>query len=270
MNGIRKIESDEFGGAVGRISGGTSVPCSRKRIENLHAGVPEIPDIACGDGEVMYQSCGGYHPVQQWQNVTLAVRLDDQFSPAKADGGIPRQAVNRLHYVCKPSFKLSPLATRWKCENADAQFAQNDGVHNEIAFLGTQPTHHFGIRGGLGRLAEHVHINEVGHSNVGNLMSSVVSVKGQGLNQPLTGQAKRSLTKPSFLRRDLRLSRYSPRSMRSTSNFCPGLTSSCWRISAGRTICPLLDTVVVMRGKIPSYRVASSAILLRMNNSQQE
>ena len=37
------------------------------------------------------------------------------------------------------------------------------------------------------------------------------------------------------------------------------LMSSCWRISAGRTICPLLDTVVVMPGKIPSYPAAANA-----------
>jgi hypothetical protein len=91
---------------------------------------------------------------------------------------------------------------------------------------------------------------------LGNLMSPVVSVKGHGLNQPLTGQAKRSLTKPSFLRRVLRLSRYSPRSIRSTSNCWPALTPSCWRISAGRTICPLLETVVITRGEIPSYPAA--------------
>ena len=31
--------------------------------------------------------------------------------------------------------------------------------------------------------------------------------------------------------------------------------SSCCRISAGSTTCPLLDTVVVICGKIPSYSV---------------
>ena len=90
----------------------------------------------------------------------------------------------------------------------------------------------------------------------GHVMSSVVSVKGNGLNQPLTGQAKRSLTKPSFLRGFTRFSRYSPQSIRSTSNLWPGFTPSCWRILAGRTICPLVDTVVVIRGKIPSYPAA--------------
>ena len=76
-------------------------------------------------------------------------------------------------------------------------------------------------------------------------MSSVVSVRSKGLNQPLTGQARRSFKRPSLRRRDLRLSRYSPLSIRSISNSCPGLMRSWWRISAGRTICPLLETVVV-------------------------
>jgi hypothetical protein len=126
-------------------------------------------------------------------------------------------------------------------------------VDHEIAFVGGQPIHHFGVRRRPGGLAEHVHVNQVGHSKFGNLMSSIVSAKGSGLNQPLTGQANRSFTKPTFLRRVLRLSRYSPRSIRSTSNCWPGWTSSCCRISAGRTICPLLETVVVTCGEILSY-----------------
>jgi hypothetical protein len=84
-------------------------------------------------------------------------------------------------------------------------------------------------------------------------MSSVVSVRSSGWNQPFSGHFNSQSTKPSLLGRCIRFSRYSPHSIRSTANFCPGLMPSCCRISAGRTTCPLLDTVVVMRGKILSY-----------------
>lgn len=40
--------------------------------------------------------------------------------------------------------------------------------------------------------------------NFGTAMSSVVSVRSIGLNQPLTGQASSSLTSPWFRRRVLR------------------------------------------------------------------
>jgi len=56
----------------------------------------------------------------------------------------------------------------------------------------------------------------VSHASLGTLMSSVVSLRSIGLNQPLTGQASSSFTKPSLRRRSFPFSRYSPRSIRST------------------------------------------------------
>jgi hypothetical protein len=111
-------------------------------------------------------------------------------------------------------------------------------------------------RGNREVMQESVYINEEGHSKDGVLMSSVVSVNSSGRNQPFSGHFKSQSTNPSFLRRFTRFSRYSPLSIRSTSNCWPGLMPSCCRISAGKTICPLLDTVVVMSGKISSYPTA--------------
>ncbi len=77
--------------------------------------------------------------------------------------------------------------------------------------------------------------------------------KRQWLEPAFDWTGQKELDHPLIFRRVLRLSRYSPGSMRSTSNSCPGLMLSCCRISAGSTTCPLLDTVVVICGKIPSY-----------------
>ena len=86
------------------------------------------------------------------------------------------------------------------------------------------------------RFAEHVRVDEVNHPSLGALRSSVVSVRSMGWNQPLAGQASSSFTRPSLRRRSFRLSRYSPRSSRSTSNSWPASMPSCFRISAGNTI----------------------------------
>jgi hypothetical protein len=80
--------------------------------------------------------------------------------------------------------KLRPFAARRKHEDTVAQFPENDGVDCEIGFVSHQPSQYFGIRGRLGRLAEHVRIHEVGHPNGGTLMSSVGSVKPVGLTLP--------------------------------------------------------------------------------------
>jgi hypothetical protein len=59
------------------------------------------------------------------------------------------------------------------------------------------------------------------HQSLGTFMWSMVPLRSIGLNQPFTGQASSSLTRPSLRRRSLRFSPYSPRSMRSTSNPWP-------------------------------------------------
>jgi hypothetical protein len=52
-------------------------------------------------------------------------------------------------------------------------------------------------------------IDRVSYASLGTLMSSFVSLRSIGSNQPLTGQASRSFTKPSLRRRSFRFSRYS-------------------------------------------------------------
>src|SRR4029077_247887 len=98
----------------------------------------------------------------------------------------------------------------------------------------------------LGRLAQHVGIDKVAH-NVSVGSDSI------GTKNPFSGQARSHSHQPSFLGGSCRIRRYSLRLIRLISNFCPGSTPSCFRNSAGSTIWPLLETVVVMRCKMPSY-----------------
>jgi len=100
---------------------------------------------------------------------------------------------------------------------------------------------------------QNVRINKKRHPSRGTSISSVLSVRSSGWNQPLTGQERSSFTNPLLRGLSFLLRRYSPRSRRSIWNSWPGRMSSSRRISAGRMICPLVETVVLMAGKIRSY-----------------
>ena len=118
------------------------------------------------------------------------------------------------------------------------------------------------LRGGGEIVLERHGSDQVGHASRGTLMSSVVSLRSIGSNQPLIGQASSSFTNPSLRCGSLRFNRYSPRSIRSTSNTCPDLMPSRCRISAGRMIWPFVETVVFTLGKIMSYLPKVNSILV--------
>jgi hypothetical protein len=90
----------------------------------------------------------------------------------------------------------------------------------------------------LRRLAEDVRVDE-------ELHNASVDSESIGTKKPLAGQASYESTSPRFggglrLRR-----RYSPRAILSTSNSSPGSIASCLRSSAGRTIRPFDDNLVL-------------------------
>ena len=138
-------------------------------------------------------------------------------------------------------------ATAREEKNPQSNLAQDHGVYDDIAFVRAQPSDHLRVGSRLRRLAQYVGINQKGHPTSGKEMSSVVSSRAARWNQPLTGQASRSATKPSFRGRFVRLRRYWPSSILWTSNSWPGLMPSRCRIAAGKTICPLLDMVVFIK-----------------------
>jgi len=75
---------------------------------------------------------------------------------------------------------------------------------------------------------------------------SLVDSEATSTKNPFSGHESSQSASPSLGDDSQRRSRYSPRSIRSISNSCPGLMSSCCRTAAGRTICPLLEMRVFM------------------------
>jgi hypothetical protein len=242
---------------------------SRKGIQNLHACFLEIPDVPRGNGEIVLKCCGSNHAVWQRQLVSVLLQIHDEFSPASANRGFPRETIYGLYNFPEPLLELCPLTSERQRENADAQFAQNDGVHDEIPLVGAQPFDNGAAGQRLCRLANHVRIDQVSHRILGIVMSLVVSLRSIGSNQPLTGQASSRFTNPSLRCRSFRFSRYSPRSIRSTSNSWPDSMPSRRRISAGRIIWPFVETVVFMLGKIGSYLRKVKSIPSQYPNSKE-
>jgi hypothetical protein len=195
---------------------------------------------------------GSDHTIQERQLVSFLLQIHHEFSPPSTDCGVPWKAVYGLHHVRKPLLELCPLTSTWQRENAEAQFAHDNRVHDKVPFVRSQSVDNLVVGRRLRRLAEHVRIDQKGHVSFGALIPFVVSLRFNGLNQ-FTGQASSSFTKPWLRRRSFRFSRYSPRSIRSTSNSWPDSMPSRWRISAGRMIWPFVETVVFIARKIMSY-----------------
>src|SRR5438034_6810536 len=231
----------------------SSCMISSERVNDLDAGFFEIARIPRGNGQTMNERSRGDQTVLERHRLTGSAESRQQLRPADAGSGLDGETDEVHNALIKPT--LEPLAswTRRHPINAEADFANDDRINCDLNLIATQPFQDLCHRGWLGGLAEDVRIDEIGHPSLGSWMSSVVSVRSRGWNQPFSGQFNSQSTNPSLRRRAFRLSMYSPRSIRSTSNFWPGLMSSWCRMSAGRTIWPLLEMVVVMPRKILSY-----------------
>lgn len=225
-----------------------------ERVQCLHASLFEIADVARGDDETVFESRSRNHCIQQRHHRSLSPKLHYQSGPSTTYRSVPGKALDCFNYSFKPLLEFVPLAAAGQREDTNTQFAKNDRVDNQVCLVRCEPFNNPGVRRLFRWLAQYVCIYKERHPSNGALMSFVVSVRSSGWNQSLVGQASNNFTRPLLLGRSFRLRRYSPRSSRSISNSCPGLTSSSRRISAGRMICPFVETVVLILGKILSYQ----------------
>src|SRR6266487_1814842 len=235
------------------MSSSSTSTISSEWVNDLDAGFLEIARIPRGNGQAINERSRGDQTVLERHRVSGSAESCQQLRPADAGSGLDGETDEVHNALVKPTLEPLTSSARRHPVNAEADFANDDRINCDLNLIATQPFQDLRHRRWLGGLAEDVRIDEIGHPSLGGRMSSVVSVRSRGWNQPFSGQFNNQSTNPSLRRRAFRLSRYSPRSIRSTSNFWPGLMSSCCRMSAGRTIWPLLEMVVVMSRKILSY-----------------
>src|SRR5213596_860732 len=251
------------------MSSSSTSTISSEWVNDLDAGFLEITRIPRGNGQAINERSRGDQTVLERHRVSGSAESCQQLRPADAGSGLDGETDEVHNALIKPTLEPLASSTRRHPINAEADFANDDRINCDLNLIATQPFQDLCHRGWLGGLAEDARVDEVGHPSLGSRMSSVVSVRSRGWNQPFSGQFNSQSTNPSLRRRAFRLSTYSPRSTRSTSNFWPGLMSSCRRMSAGRTIWPLLEMVVVMPRKILSYLKHVNTRQNTRNQSQQ-
>ena len=145
-------------------------------MERVLVASREIAYVARDNSEFVLKRRGSNHAVQQRQLVSLLFQVHHEFSPPSANRGVPWKAINGLHHVAKPMLESCPLTSTRERENVEAQFTQNDGVHDEIFLVRAQPVDDLAAGHRLGRLAEHIRIDQVSHASLGTFMWSVVSL----------------------------------------------------------------------------------------------
>ena len=213
--------------------------------------------VARDDGQAVDEGGGGDQAVFDRHGAPGGAKTCEQLRPPQARFRFPRQTMKSLNAGVEPAAR----AWRASCPCATERMPKRTsprmiGIDGDLALVAPEPLDHPGIGRRLGRLAQDVGVDQISHS---------VSVDSDstGTKKPFSGQARSQSTTPSFGGGERRLSRYSPRSRRSTSNSWPASMRSCRRISAGNTIWPFDETVVFMPRKIVSYTSAGQERLLR-------
>ena len=54
---------------------------------------------------------------------------------------VPGQTMDTPHPSVKSAFQRGPLPSRWKKENPESQFAEDDGIDRDVSLMGAKPCH---------------------------------------------------------------------------------------------------------------------------------
>src|SRR5436309_5193052 len=216
-------------------AGDSVISAAAERVHHADLALSEVDTIPRHHGYVMCECRCRDETVLDRHRPAPHAEVGEELCPSQSCGRFPRKAVNAPNAIIEPSFKAGAAFSARQQEGTELDLTEDDRIDGDLALVASQPLDDAGMRSGLGGLAQNVRVNEVGHR---------VSVDSDSIEtkKPFSGQAKSQSTRPSFGFGVRRISRYSPGSTRSTSNSSPGSMWSNCRISAGRTICPLLET----------------------------
>src|SRR5665213_2901804 len=90
-------------------------------------------------------------------------KLCEELRPAQSSRGFPRQAMNSLNALSEPSFQFTPPRTGRHQMNTKTNLAQNNRVNGDLTLVSPKPLNHPRLRLRLGRLAQDIGIDKVGH-----------------------------------------------------------------------------------------------------------
>ena len=183
-------------------------------------------------------------------------QMRQQLGPARPRLGVPRHAVNVRDYLVEPMLEVAVPFSKWKQKDTEAHLPENHRIDRQVALVAHQPRDRPWSRVRLGRLAQHIGVDQTPHDCDPSVSVASDSI---GANQPFTGHASSMSTKP-WLSGLATTRRYSPRCTRSISNAWPGSILSCLRNSAGMTICPFDEiTAFMLRKTMPYLETAKSS-----------
>ena len=111
----------------------------------------------------MNQRRGGDQTILDRHRLSGGAKLREEFGLAQAGRGLPGQTMNLLNPSREPAFQLSPPRAGGQEINAKPYLAQNDRVHGNLAFVRAKPFDHPCRRLRLGRFAQNIGVDKVGH-----------------------------------------------------------------------------------------------------------
>ena len=132
---------------------------------------------------------------------------------------------------------------------AEPKLSENHGINGEVALVTSEPADSIHVRRRFRGLAQNISVDEEPHSRS-------VDSDSTGTKNPFSGHCRSRSTSPSFRLVGRRTRRYSPRRTRSTSNCCPALIRSSRRNSAGSTICPFEEILVIIEVRLRLTKLA--------------
>src|SRR5262249_31320467 len=103
----------------------TRLSRSLEGIQSFDSRFAEVTSITCDNCEVVFESSGGNHTVEQGNRLSFTFQLHHQSSPSLAYIGIPGQAINRFNHVFEPLLQCLALATTRQRKNPHPQLAKN-------------------------------------------------------------------------------------------------------------------------------------------------
>src|SRR5262249_52556714 len=120
-----------------------------------------------------------------------STKIREQRRPRQAHGRFPRQAMKPLHPGVEPSLESGALPSLRQQEDAEAHFAEDDGVDGDLALVSPQPLDHLEVWYWPRRFAEDVGVDQVFHS-------ASEDSDSMGTKYPFSGHARSQSTTPSF------------------------------------------------------------------------
>ena len=228
-----------------------SVPL-QKGIQHRHAAASEVSNIASGNDQTVMSSTRRNHRVLDAYRKARAARFIDQRPPPQSNLQRPIKAPYPTAHSHKPCFEVRSFPTLRQRIDALPNLRQNDRIRDAVEHIRLKPVQRLLCGQRLGRLTEHIGIQQVFHSNARGLISAVVSTSLASSNHPFSGQLSSQSTKsdlvsfslPSFSA-DSSLTISIRPADTSALTVDPAPAPKSRRTASGRSICPSLVMVSV-------------------------